>query len=92
MENVGFSCLSVILFLFLLVLKDDIWQETKLSRQELSADVTMAEGYEAFVSCTRTSNKGRTGYSGKLRFILCEQFEGIMFFIIQCSSGVGIDF
>ncbi|XP_026660186.2 DNA-(apurinic or apyrimidinic site) endonuclease 2 isoform X1 [Phoenix dactylifera] len=44
------------------------FQETKLSRQELSADVTMAEGYEAFVSCTRTSNKGRTGYSGVATF------------------------
>lgn len=43
-------------------------QETKLSRQELSADLTMAEGYEAFVSCTRTSNKGRIGYSGVATF------------------------
>lgn len=28
----------------------------------------MAEGYEAFFSCTRTSNKGRVGYSGVVTF------------------------
>ncbi|XP_020581465.1 DNA-(apurinic or apyrimidinic site) lyase 2 isoform X1 [Phalaenopsis equestris] len=44
------------------------FQETKLQRQELSVDVTMAEGYEAFVSCTRTSIKGRLGYSGVATF------------------------
>ncbi|XP_073012562.1 DNA-(apurinic or apyrimidinic site) endonuclease 2 isoform X2 [Typha latifolia] len=44
------------------------FQETKLSRQELSADVTMADGYEAFVSCTCTSKKGRRGYSGVATF------------------------
>lgn len=43
-------------------------QETKLSRQEFSADMTRAEGYEAFFSCTRTSVKGRVGYSGVATF------------------------
>ncbi|KAJ0966983.1 hypothetical protein J5N97_023900 [Dioscorea zingiberensis] len=44
------------------------FQETKLSRQDLSVDLTMAEGYEAFVSCTRNSSKGRSGYSGVATF------------------------
>ncbi|KAH0451084.1 hypothetical protein IEQ34_021776 [Dendrobium chrysotoxum] len=44
------------------------FQETKLQRQDLSVDVTMAEGYEAFFSCTRTSSKGRLGYSGVATF------------------------
>lgn len=44
------------------------FQETKLQKQDLSVDVTMAEGYEAFVSCTRTSFKGRVGYSGVATF------------------------
>ncbi|XP_031495572.1 DNA-(apurinic or apyrimidinic site) endonuclease 2 isoform X2 [Nymphaea colorata] len=45
------------------------FQETKLTRQELSADLVMAEGYEAFISCTRTSSKGRPiGYSGVVTF------------------------
>ncbi|KAJ8509894.1 hypothetical protein OPV22_000328 [Ensete ventricosum] len=44
------------------------FQETKLSRQDLSVDLTMAEGYEAFVSCTRTTNKGRSSYSGVATF------------------------
>ncbi|XP_062199593.1 DNA-(apurinic or apyrimidinic site) endonuclease 2-like isoform X2 [Phragmites australis] len=43
------------------------FQETKLSRQDLSADVIMAEGYEAFVSCNRSS-KGRGSYSGVATF------------------------
>nr|CAB3457713.1 unnamed protein product [Digitaria exilis] len=43
------------------------FQETKLSRQDLSADVIMAEGYEAFVSCNR-STKGRGAYSGVATF------------------------
>ncbi|XXG86153.1 hypothetical protein AAC387_Pa11g1101 [Persea americana] len=43
-------------------------QETKLSRQEISADLFMAEGYEAFFSCTRTSKKGRISYSGVVTF------------------------
>ncbi|KAL0905329.1 hypothetical protein M5K25_023741 [Dendrobium thyrsiflorum] len=44
------------------------FQETKLQRQDLSVDVTMVEGYEAFFSCTRTSSKGRLGYSGVATF------------------------
>ncbi|KAA0025674.1 DNA-(apurinic or apyrimidinic site) lyase 2 isoform X1 [Cucumis melo var. makuwa] len=43
-------------------------QETKLRRQELRADLVIADGYETFVSCTRTSEKGRTGYSGVATF------------------------
>ncbi|KAG9442606.1 hypothetical protein H6P81_018460 [Aristolochia fimbriata] len=43
-------------------------QETKLSRQDLTADLTTAEGYEAFFSCTRTFEKGRVGYSGVATF------------------------
>eukprot|EP00267_Zea_mays_P025583 XP_008652999.1 DNA-(apurinic or apyrimidinic site) lyase 2 isoform X2 [Zea mays] len=43
------------------------FQETKLSRQDLSADVIMADGYEAFVSCNRSS-KGRGAYSGVATF------------------------
>ncbi|KAL0288125.1 UNVERIFIED_CONTAM: DNA-(apurinic or apyrimidinic site) lyase 2 [Sesamum calycinum] len=45
------------------------FQETKLSRQELKADLVQAEGYESFFSCTRTSDKGRTGYSGDNCFL-----------------------
>ncbi|ESW28131.1 hypothetical protein PHAVU_003G261600 [Phaseolus vulgaris] len=44
------------------------FQETKLPRQELTADLIMADGYESFFSCTRTSQKGRTGYSGVITF------------------------
>ncbi|KAM0873587.1 hypothetical protein ACQ4PT_037975 [Festuca glaucescens] len=43
------------------------FQETKLSRQDLSGDVIMAEGYEAFISCNRTS-RGRGAYSGVATF------------------------
>ncbi|XWS33863.1 hypothetical protein CRYUN_Cryun22dG0119500 [Craigia yunnanensis] len=43
-------------------------QETKLRRQELTADLAIADGYESFFSCTRTSDKGRTGYSGVATF------------------------
>ncbi|KAK3129594.1 hypothetical protein QOZ80_6BG0482120 [Eleusine coracana subsp. coracana] len=43
------------------------FQETKLSRQDLSGDVIMAEGYEAFISCNRSS-KGRGAYSGVATF------------------------
>ncbi|XP_022741958.1 DNA-(apurinic or apyrimidinic site) lyase 2 isoform X2 [Durio zibethinus] len=43
-------------------------QETKLRRQELTADFSIADGYESFFSCTRTSDKGRTGYSGVATF------------------------
>ncbi|KAI4314751.1 hypothetical protein L6164_027628 [Bauhinia variegata] len=44
------------------------FQETKLRRQEVTADLIMADGYESFFSCTRTSDKGRTGYSGVATF------------------------
>ncbi|XP_061999374.1 DNA-(apurinic or apyrimidinic site) endonuclease 2 [Rosa rugosa] len=44
------------------------FQETKLRRQELTADLVMAEGYESFFSCTRTSERGRAGYSGVATF------------------------
>ncbi|CAN1227030.1 DNA-(apurinic or apyrimidinic site) endonuclease 2 [Linum perenne] len=44
------------------------FQETKLRRQELTSDVVMADGYESFFSCTRTSDKGRAGYSGVATF------------------------
>ena len=48
------------------------FQETKLSRQDLSAALTMAPGYEAFLSCTRTTEKGRTCYSGtRVKVNLC---------------------
>lgn len=43
------------------------FQETKLSRQDLSGDVIMAEGYEAFISCNRSS-RGRGPYSGVATF------------------------
>lgn len=41
------------------------FQETKLSREELTADLVMADGYESFFSCTRTFDRGRRGYSGE---------------------------
>ncbi|KAL1370520.1 hypothetical protein HN51_000769 [Arachis hypogaea] len=44
------------------------FQETKLRRQELTADLVMAPGYESFFSCSRSSQKGRTGYSGVITF------------------------
>ncbi|XP_058090983.1 DNA-(apurinic or apyrimidinic site) endonuclease 2 isoform X6 [Magnolia sinica] len=43
-------------------------QETKVSRHDLSADLFMAEGYEAFFSCTRTFGQGRVAYSGVATF------------------------
>ncbi|CAH9117113.1 unnamed protein product [Cuscuta epithymum] len=45
------------------------FQETKLSRQDLRADLVRAEGYESFFTFTRTSDKGRSaGYSGVATF------------------------
>ncbi|KAJ4783781.1 DNA-(Apurinic or apyrimidinic site) lyase 2 [Rhynchospora pubera] len=44
------------------------FQETKITRQDLSVDLTTAEGYEAFVSCSRSSSKTRGGYSGVATF------------------------
>jgi len=75
------------------------FQETKLRRQELTADLIMADGYESFFSCTRTSQRGRTGYSGNpspLSFILKmpylvsyfffpEYIIASLFFMYQCS-------
>lgn len=43
-------------------------QETKITRQELTGDIAIAEGYESFFSCTRTVSKGRVGYSGVATF------------------------
>jgi exonuclease III len=40
-------------------------QETKTTRQELTADIAVTEGYESFFSCTRTVAQGRVGYSGE---------------------------
>ncbi|XP_050918949.1 DNA-(apurinic or apyrimidinic site) endonuclease 2 [Lathyrus oleraceus] len=48
------------------------FQETKLSRQDVTADLVMVDGYESFFSSTRTSQKGRTGYSAE------EGFTGLM--------------
>lgn len=39
-------------------------QETKVSRQELTADIAIAEGYESFFSFTRAVKNGRIAYSG----------------------------
>lgn len=44
------------------------FQETKLSRQDLTANLVMADGYESFFSCTRTTGQGRVGYSGVATF------------------------
>ncbi|XP_021864844.2 DNA-(apurinic or apyrimidinic site) endonuclease 2 [Spinacia oleracea] len=44
------------------------FQEIKSTKQELTADLIMAQGYESFFSCTRTTGKGRTGYSGVATF------------------------
>lgn len=44
------------------------FQETKLTRQDLSVDLTFAEGYEAFLSCTRGNSRGRSAYSGVATF------------------------
>ncbi|KAF6156630.1 hypothetical protein GIB67_010685 [Kingdonia uniflora] len=48
------------------------FQETKISREDLTADLIMAEGYESFFSCTRTSARGRIGYSAE------EGFTGLL--------------
>lgn len=48
------------------------FQETKLSRHDLTADVLIADGYECFFSCTRTSEKGRVSYSGVATFCRVE--------------------
>ncbi|KAK3006640.1 hypothetical protein RJ639_016418 [Escallonia herrerae] len=38
------------------------------AKQELRADVVWADGFESFFSCTRTVDRGRTGYSGVATF------------------------
>ncbi|TQD97311.1 hypothetical protein C1H46_017069 [Malus baccata] len=45
------------------------FQETKLRRQELTAE--LAEGYESFSSRTDTSGRGRTGYSDNCAATFC---------------------
>lgn len=67
-------------------------QETKLRRQELTADLVMAEGYESFFSCTRTSEKGRTGYSGKYLFNCLNQTAADSLQNLQLQSRIWIDF
>ncbi|XP_002964512.2 DNA-(apurinic or apyrimidinic site) lyase 2 [Selaginella moellendorffii] len=47
-------------------------QETKIRRQELTADIATPQGYESFISCTRTVKKGRLGYSGVATFCKVE--------------------
>lgn len=67
------------------------FQETKLSRQDVTADLVMVDGYESFFSCTRTSQKGRTGYSGKMfvSFHCLKQHSGNMF---KCNRILTIKF
>lgn len=77
------------------------FQETKLSRQDLRADLVRAEGYESFFSCTRTSDKGRSaGYSGLFPllspFIMyihhLPKFHSVsQFYIVHLSNSV-LDF
>lgn len=51
------------------------FQETKLSRQELRADVVSADGYESFFSCSRSLLKGRTAYSGIFVSFVAKLFD-----------------
>ncbi|KAL3525270.1 hypothetical protein ACH5RR_013642 [Cinchona calisaya] len=44
------------------------FQETKISKPELRADLVRAEGYESFFSCNRNFDKSRAGYSGVATF------------------------
>ncbi|KAJ6288789.1 hypothetical protein OIU76_024718 [Salix suchowensis] len=80
------------------------FQETKLRRQELTSDLVIADGYESFVSCTRTNNKGRIGYSGvatfcrvKSAFLSTEVAlpvaaeEGFTGFIDRCRRKEGLE-
>ncbi|KAH6556157.1 hypothetical protein KP509_1Z200100 [Ceratopteris richardii] len=70
---------------FLKALDADIicLQETKLSRDEITADIATAEGYEAFFSCTRTVGKGRLKYSGVATFCRATASSNK-----PCSSGI----
>jgi len=68
-------------------------QETKLRRQEVTADLVMADGYESFFSCTRTSQKGRTGYSGNPSLSSskwkCKQIHGIVCVLdVKCCLSI----
>ncbi|KAK6158712.1 hypothetical protein DH2020_006026 [Rehmannia glutinosa] len=65
------------------------FQETKLARQEMSTDVVQVEGYESFFSCTRTSDKGRTGYSGVATFCRVKSafFSGEVALPISAEEG-----
>ncbi|KAG6554008.1 hypothetical protein Mapa_004925 [Marchantia paleacea] len=58
------------LSLLLESLNSDIicFQETKVSRQELTADIAIAEGYESFFAFTRAVKNGRIAYSGVATF------------------------
>lgn len=43
----------------------DAFQETKMARHDLTADIAVAEGYESFFSCNRNAKKKSVGgYSG----------------------------
>lgn len=44
------------------------FQEIKISKQELRADLVRADGYESFFSCNRNFDKSRAGYSGVATF------------------------
>ncbi|XP_034890571.1 DNA-(apurinic or apyrimidinic site) endonuclease 2 isoform X2 [Populus alba] len=80
------------------------FQETKLRRQELSSDLVIADGYESFFSCTRTNDKGRTGYSGVATFCRVKSAfsssevalpvaaeEGFTGFIDRCKRKEGLE-
>ncbi|KAL9378219.1 hypothetical protein Peur_029554 [Populus x canadensis] len=80
------------------------FQETKLRRQELTSDLVIADGYESFFSCTRTKDKGRTGYSGVATFCRVKSAfsstevalpvaaeEGFTGFIDRCKRKEGLE-
>ncbi|KAM1179078.1 hypothetical protein ACFX2I_018206 [Malus domestica] len=69
------------------------FQETKLRRQELTAE--LAEGYESFSSRTGTSGRGRTGYSDNFLVKCLNQPHGgahILFKFCTFMFPVLIDF
>lgn len=63
-------------------------QETKISRQELSADIAVAEGYESFFSCTRTVKKGRVRYSGEILNHFVFIFTELWWLTIELASQI----